>query len=81
MTTSNLRNAVSGWLQLALGETDPKLRGEAVVGSVIFLCFVAGALVGGVCTLRLQAYPLFPAVVLAAAGTLLTIRERERSLP
>ena len=64
-----------------LGETDPKLRGEAVVGSVIFLCFVAGALVGGVCTLRLQAYPLFPAVVLAAAGTLLTIRERERSLP
>ena len=80
MTTSNLRNAVSGWLQLALGETDPKLRGEAVVGSVIFLCFVAGALLGGVCTLGLPGYPLLPAVVLAAAGTLLTIRERERSL-
>jgi Protein of unknown function (DUF1275) len=47
MTTSNLRNAVSGWVQLALGETDPKLRGEAIVGSVILLCFAAGALLGG----------------------------------
>ena len=80
MTTSNLRNAVSGWVQLALGETDPKLRGEAIVGSVILLCFVAGALLGGVCTLHLQAYPLLPCVVLAAAGTALTIRERERRL-
>ena len=80
MTTSNLRNAVSGWVQLALGETDPKLRGEAIVGSVILLCFAAGALLGGVCTLRLPACPLLPAVVLAAAGTLLTIRERERRL-
>jgi uncharacterized membrane protein YoaK (UPF0700 family) len=80
MTTSNLRNAVSGWVQLALGETDPRLRGEAVVGSVILLCFVAGALLGGVCTLRLPACPLLPVVVLAAAGTLLTIRERERRL-
>jgi uncharacterized membrane protein YoaK (UPF0700 family) len=80
MTTSNLRNAVSGWVQLALGETDPKLRGEAIVGSVILLCFVAGALLGGVCTLRLPIWPLLPAVVLAAVGTLLTIRERERRL-
>jgi uncharacterized membrane protein YoaK (UPF0700 family) len=80
MTTSNLRNAVSGWVQLSLGETDPKLRGEAIVGSVILLCFVAGALLGGVCTLRLAACPLLPAVVLAAAGTLLTIRQRERRL-
>jgi uncharacterized membrane protein YoaK (UPF0700 family) len=80
MTTSNLRNAVSGWLQLALGETDPKLRGEGIVGSVIFLCFAAGALLGGVCTLRLPAFPLLPCVVLAAAGTLLTMRERERRL-
>jgi uncharacterized membrane protein YoaK (UPF0700 family) len=80
MTTSNLRNAVSGWVQLALGETDPKLRGEAIVGSVVLLCFVAGALLGGVCTLRLPAYQLLPAVVLAAAGMLLTMRERERTL-
>ena len=79
MTTSNLRSAVSGWVQLALGETDPKLRGEAIVGSVIFLCFAAGALLGGVCTLRLPACSLLLAVVLATAGTLLTIRERERS--
>jgi uncharacterized membrane protein YoaK (UPF0700 family) len=79
MTTSNLRNAVSGWVQLALGETDPKLRGGAIVGSVVLLCFVAGALLGGVCTLHLSA-PLLPAVVLAAAGTVLTIRERERKL-
>ncbi len=78
MTTSNLRNAVSGWVQLALGETDPKLRGEAIVGSVILLCFSGGALLGGVWTLRVPAYPLLPAVVLAAAGTLLTLRERER---
>src|SRR5580700_8241997 len=80
MTTSNLRNAVSGWVQLALGEKDPKLRGQAIVGAMIFLCFAAGALLGGVCTLRLPAYPLLPAVVLAAAGTLLTMRERERRL-
>jgi uncharacterized membrane protein YoaK (UPF0700 family) len=80
MITSNLRNAVSGWVQLALGETDPKLRGEAIVGSVILLCFTAGALLGGVCTLRLPACPLLPGVVLAAAGTLLTMRERERRL-
>jgi hypothetical protein len=80
MTTSNLRNAVSGWVQLALGETDPKLRGEAIVGSVVLLCFVAGALLGGVCTLHLQAYPLLPCVVLAGAGTALTIRQRERRL-
>src|SRR5580658_9525036 len=80
MTTSNLRNAASGWVQLALGEKDPKLRGEAIVGSVIVLCFAAGALLGGVCTLRLAACPLLPAVVLAAAGTLLTIRQRERRL-
>lgn len=80
MTTSNLRNAVSGWVQLALGETDPELRGEAIVGSVVLLCFVAGALLGGVCTLRLRAYRLLPCVVLAAAGTVLTIRERERRL-
>ena len=80
MTTSNLRNAVSGWVQLALGETDPKLRGEAIIGSAIFLYFVAGTLLGGVCTLRLADYPLLPAVVLAAAGTLLTMRERKRKL-
>jgi uncharacterized membrane protein YoaK (UPF0700 family) len=80
MTTSNLRNAVSGWVRLALGETDPKLRGEAIVGSVISLCFAAGALLGGVCTLRLPAYPLLPSVVLATAGTLLTLRERQRRL-
>jgi uncharacterized membrane protein YoaK (UPF0700 family) len=80
MTTSNLRSAVSGWVQLALGETDPKLRGEAIVGSVISLCFAAGALLGGLCALRLPAYSLLPAVLLVAAGTLLTIRERQRSL-
>ena len=80
MTTSNLRNAVSGWVQLALGEADPKLRGEAIVGSVILLCFAAGALVGGVCTLRLPNYQLFPCVVLVTAGTLLTVRERQRRL-
>jgi uncharacterized membrane protein YoaK (UPF0700 family) len=80
MTTSNLRNAVSGWVQLAMGENDPKLRGGAIVGSVVLLCFVAGALLGGVCTLHLPAYQLLPAVVLAAAGTLLTMRERERKL-
>ena len=80
MTTSNLRNAVSGWVRLALGETDPKLRGGAIVGSVVLLCFVAGALLGGVCTLRLHAYPLLPCVLLVVAGTLLTIRERERRL-
>jgi len=50
------------------------------VGSVILLCFVAGALLGGVCTLRLSTYPLLPAVVLAAAGTSLTMRERKRKL-
>jgi uncharacterized membrane protein YoaK (UPF0700 family) len=80
MTTSNIRSAVSGWVQLALGETDPKLRGEAIVGSVIFLCFAAGTLLGGGCTLHLPAYPLLPCVVLAAAGTVLTVRERERRL-
>ena len=80
MTTSNLRNAVSGWVQLARGETDPKLRGEAIVGSVVLLCFAAGALLGGICTLRLSAAALLPAVMLAAAGTLLTVRERERRL-
>ena len=80
VTTSNLRNAVSGWVQLALGETDPKLRGQATVGSLILLCFAAGALLGGVCTLRLPVDPLLPAVVLAAVGTLLTMRERERRL-
>jgi uncharacterized membrane protein YoaK (UPF0700 family) len=80
MTTSNLRNAVSGWVQLALRETNPKLRGEAIVGSVVLLCFVAGALLGGVCTLHLQAYPLLPCVVLAGAGTVLTIQQRERRL-
>ena len=80
MTTSNLRNAVSGWVQLTLGETDPKLRGEAIVGSVVLLCFVAGALLGGICTLHLQAYRLLPCVVLTAAGTVLTFRERERRL-
>jgi uncharacterized membrane protein YoaK (UPF0700 family) len=79
MTTSNLRNAVSGWVQLAMGDTDPKLRGKAIVGSVISLCFAAGALLGGVCTFRMPA-PLLPVVVLAAAGTLLTIRERQRRL-
>ena len=40
MTTSNLRNAVSGWVHVALGGTDPKLRGEAIVGSVISLCLL-----------------------------------------
>jgi uncharacterized membrane protein YoaK (UPF0700 family) len=80
MTTSNLRNAVSGWVQLALGETDPKLPGKAIVGSVILLCFAVGALLGGVCTLHLPACPLLPVVVLAAAGTLLTMRERELKL-
>jgi uncharacterized membrane protein YoaK (UPF0700 family) len=80
MTTSNLRDAVSGWMQLAQGETDPKLRGEAIVGSMIFLCFAAGALLGGVCTLRWPAYPLLPGVMFASAGSLLTLRERERRL-
>jgi uncharacterized membrane protein YoaK (UPF0700 family) len=80
MTTSNLRNAVSGWVQRAMGETDPKLRGEAVIGSVILLCFAVGAVLGGVCTLHLPAFQLLPCVVLAAAGTLLTVRERGRKL-
>jgi uncharacterized membrane protein YoaK (UPF0700 family) len=80
MTTSNLLNAVSGWVQLALGETDPTLRGKAIVGSIILLCFASGALLGGACTLQLPAYPLLPVVVLAAVGTLLTVRERGRIL-
>jgi uncharacterized membrane protein YoaK (UPF0700 family) len=80
MTTSNLRNAVSGWVQLARGETDPKLLGEAIVGSVILLCFAAGAVLGGVCTLRLPAHALLPSLLLAAVGTLLTLRERKRRL-
>ena len=80
MTTSNLLNAVSGWVQLALGETDPKHRGKAIVGSMILLCFAGGALLGSVCTLQLPAYPLLPVVVLAAAGMLLTLRERRRRL-
>jgi uncharacterized membrane protein YoaK (UPF0700 family) len=80
MTTSNLLNAVSGWVQLALGEADPMLRGKAIVGSMILLCFAAGALLGGVCTLRLPAYSLLPVVLLAATGTVLTIRERGRNL-
>jgi uncharacterized membrane protein YoaK (UPF0700 family) len=80
MTTSNLLNAVSGWVQLALRETDFTHRGKAIVGSVIFLCFAGGALLGGVCTLRLPDYPLLPVVVLASAGMLLTIRERRRRL-
>jgi uncharacterized membrane protein YoaK (UPF0700 family) len=78
MTTSNLLNAVSGWVQLALGENDPTHLGKAIVGSTILLCFAAGALLGGICTLQLTAYPLLPVVVLATAGTLLTIRERGR---
>jgi len=44
------------------------------------LCFAAGALLGGVRTLQLPAYPLLPVVVLALAGTLLTMRERGRRL-
>jgi uncharacterized membrane protein YoaK (UPF0700 family) len=72
MTTSNLRNAVS--------ETDRKLRGEAIVGSVISQCFAAGTLLGGVCTLHVPAYPLVLVVVLAVAGTLPTFREREQTL-
>ena len=47
---------------------------------MILLCFAAGALLGGVCTLRWVAHPILPGVVLAAAGTLLTLRERERRL-
>jgi uncharacterized membrane protein YoaK (UPF0700 family) len=80
MTTANLRSAVSGWVQLALGESGPSFRAEAIVGSVISLCFAAGALLGGICTLGLPFFPLLPVVVLAAAGTLLTIRERRRRL-
>jgi uncharacterized membrane protein YoaK (UPF0700 family) len=80
MTTSNLRSAVSGWVQLAPGETDPKLRGEAIIGSAISLCFGAGVLLGGVSTLRLPEYPLLPGVVLALAGTVLTLREHEHRL-
>ena len=80
MTTSNLLNAVSGWVQLALGEADLKHRGKAIVGSMILLCFAGGALLGSVCTLQLPAYPLLPVVVLAAAGMLLTLRERRRRL-
>ena len=80
MTTSNLLNAVSGWVQLALGETDPTHRGKAIVGSMILLCFSGGAPLGGVCTLQLPAYPLLPVVALAATGMLLTVRERRRKL-
>ena len=80
MTTSNLRNAVSGWVQLALGETDPKLWGEAIVGSVILLCFAAGALLGGVCTLRLPALPTLSRCRVGSWRHALTIRERERRL-
>jgi len=80
MTTSNLLNAASGCVQLALGETDPTHRGKAIVGSMILLCFAGGALLGGVCTLQLPAYPLLPVVVLAAAGMPLTMRERRSSL-
>jgi len=80
MSTSNLRHAVSGWVQLAIGERDPNLRGEAIVASVVSLCFLAGAVLGGVCTLGLPAFALLPAVVLTAVGMLLTVRERQRSL-
>jgi uncharacterized membrane protein YoaK (UPF0700 family) len=80
MTTSNLVDAVSGWVQLAMGDTDPELRGKAVIGTMILLCFAAGALLGGIFTLRVPAYALLPAVVLAAIGTLITLREREHRL-
>lgn len=47
---------------------------------MISLCFASGALLGGVCTLGLRALQLLPVVVLATAGTLLTIQERKRRL-
>lgn len=73
-------NAVSGWVQLALRETDSKLRGEAIVGSVISCCALLPARYWRRLHAPLAGYPLLSAVVLAAAGTLLILRERERRL-
>ena len=80
MTTSNLLNAVSGGCNSLWGKPTPH-GGKAIVGSMILLCFAGGALLGGVCTLQLPANPLVPVVVLAAAGMLLTMRERRLKTP
>lgn len=81
MTTGNIRDAVSGLVQAALGEADPKLRGEAVVSGLVFLCFATGALFGGLYTRYDEKHSLIPCALLVFLGMLLTLRERRRLHP
>ena len=76
MTTGNLRNATSSVVFLMMGRDIEKNRGQAVVSFTIFVCFLAGALFGGLYTRHDQRHALAPTVVLVLVGFVLTWRQR-----
>ena len=76
MTTSNLRNGTSAIVSWLMGRDREKSRGQAIVSATIFLCFMAGALLGGLYTRRDARHALLPTFLLILIGFALTWRQR-----
>ncbi len=76
MTTGNLRDGTSSIVFWMMGRDPEKNRGQAVVSFTIFVCFLAGALFGGLYTRHNQRHALAPTVVLVLVGFVLTWRQR-----
>jgi uncharacterized membrane protein YoaK (UPF0700 family) len=77
MTTSNIKNATTGFVLWLIGKERAKNRGRAIVSTAACLSFLLGALFGGFYTYRHEAHALTPVVFLVLTGLLLTWRKRQ----
>ena len=69
MTTGNLRDAVIGLASWLTGDDVRQNRAKSLTLAAVCLSFLAGALLGGLCTLHLSRFALLPCmgiVILAA---------------
>ncbi len=80
MTTGNLRNGTTAVVFWLLNRDRPKNSGQAIVSFTILICFLLGALLGGLYTRFDPKHALGPGFVLVLVGFVLTWRQRKLSL-
>ncbi len=76
MTTGNIRNMATGFVQWMRGRNVAANRGKTTLAGLICISFLAGVLLGGMYMRWHMRYQLAPCVALVVAALLLTWRER-----
>ena len=76
MTTGNLRNGTTALVYWMLGRDRAKNGRQSIVSFTILVCFLSGALLGGLYTRFDPKHALAPGVLIVLVGFLLTWRQR-----